>query len=211
MDKYFVYYDDVYIVLPFHKIKVLVYNNDDNKTYSLIDVPINISRSLNEYQNSVGRIIYMLDEKEDEDFIKNNSNIVKMLEGEENSYSIIKTYDKNNINIKLSSVGHIIPDLTKEYVVYNSSYKISYNDEIYVLRQNDDETVSVQKAPLFRKKKYLQYQLRDNCFAIIECKNDQKYNKNDIFKLEKINEENKYNIVKIYESNKIKTKKASFM
>ena len=40
MDKYFIYYDEACMALPFHKTKVLVRNNDENNTYSLIDIPI---------------------------------------------------------------------------------------------------------------------------------------------------------------------------
>lgn len=204
MKRYFVYFDEVNVVLPFHKVKVLEENND---SYSLRDMPININGSLMEYQNRVGKFVYILDEFEDSKYIQSNPSFVNVLEGDNNKYNIVKLYDKNNIGVKGSKLGSTIIDPDKKFAIYKNTYKLLYSDEIYVLRQNNDGTVSIHSAPFFIRKSILQYQIENDCFLVVAYRDSLECDRDDIIELESLGDDNKYDIMKIYERGKVNVKK----
>lgn len=207
MKEYFVYFDEVNVVLPFHKIKVLVDNGDD---YSLINLPININCSLKEYQNNVGKFVYILHEKEDEKFIKNNLSYINVLEGENNHYSILRLFDSKSVNVKRSDIGNIIGEVNKKFAIYKNSYNLTYSDEIYVLKQNPDNTVSVKKAPLFIKKSMLQYQIENDCYLVVSYRDSLNCDNDDIIELEPLGDDNKYDVIRIYDKKNVKVKKSKY-
>lgn len=206
----FLFFDDLNskkVINNDGNLKVLVQNED--RTFRLDALPYNIKGTFKEFQQQVGPIVYVIDKDNDSKLINEyGSTIMNHLEKiDEDSYHVVAGYDKKNICVKGTDIAKPTNEPSLRFVRIDRVDIKQNCKEIFALRENEDDTVSITPSPISIRESISQYEEANNCLLVVAIGEKDLYHDDDIIQLEKNGDECRYSFIKKYEKPKEKVKK----
>lgn len=210
--EYILFFDDVGGVLTKKTLKALKLNDDE--TYSFTSLPMNFNGNLREFQsNESCHLVYLLNGSKDSDVISKYLSKAKRVEPVGNEkYNLVSIYRKSEIFVSPSNVGSKLDEITnRRFIRYDDFNQIIPCDGLYILRHNENDTVSVDTAPVVIKGSIKQYELITGNILVFALNDDSMpyiRSEESIMELEPTEEKNKYSFISPYNKGKVLVKTA---
>lgn len=210
----FLYFDDIdhKDINNMDGLKVLWQNGDDH--FRLSKMPYIVLKSIKEFQSEIGQIIYLLDPNKDKELFKKYASKIMHLEfdsADKISGHLVAGYDNESVCVKRTHLAAPTYESSFRFVRIKDMHAGNKIDkkEIYFLKINSDDTISITPAPVNLKKRRIpSYEAKNNGLLVVPIEDDYSYDESKVIKLEETENVGKYRKVHYEKPKQIVKKKA---
>lgn len=208
----FLYFDDIDVkdISNSDGWRVLKQNGDG--AFILSKMPYIVLKSIKEFQSEIGQVIYLLDPNKDKQLFEKYASKIMYLELEnfdKLSWHLVAKYDSKDVCVKRTHIARPTYESSFRFVRIKDIHSGNKSDkeEIYFLKLNPDDTVSIMPAPVNLKREITSYEDKNEGILVVPIEDDYSYDESKVIKLDGTETIGKYRIVMSLEKPKQKVKK----